>query len=47
MGGGCEIKDNKGNEVTLKQGETILIPADTESIDIQPQPKVLLLETYV
>lgn len=47
MGGVCTIRDNKGNDLSLKQGETILIPADTESVTISPQGDVLLLETYV
>ena len=47
MGGACVITDNKGNELSVKQGETILIPADTESVNIKPEGNVLLLETYV
>lgn len=47
MGGACLIKDDKGNELKVKQGETILIPADTKHVEITPQVDVLLLETYV
>lgn len=47
MGGACTIRDNKGNDLSVKQGETILIPADTESVSISPEGDVLLLETYV
>ena len=47
MGGACNIRDNKGNDLSVKQGETILIPADTKSVSISPQGSVLLLETYV
>lgn len=47
MGGACNIRDNKGNDLSIKQGETILISADTESVFIEPQGDVLLLETYV
>ena len=47
MGGACTIRDNKGNDLSVKQGETILIPADTESVQINPEGDVLLLETYV
>lgn len=47
MGGGCDLKDNKGNNITLRQGETVLVPADTQSLEILPQPNVLLLETFV
>lgn len=47
MGGACSIRDNKGNDLSVKQGETILIPADTQSVSISPEGNVLLLETYV
>lgn len=47
MGGSCNIEDNKGNTLNIKQGETILIPADTTSVNIIPDNNVLLLETYV
>lgn len=47
MGGSCLITDDKGNELQVKQGETILIPADTKNVKIVPQSDVLLLETYV
>ncbi|HMM01616.1 MULTISPECIES: type I phosphomannose isomerase catalytic subunit [unclassified Dysgonomonas] len=47
MGGACSIRDDKGNDLSVKQGETILIPADTKSVSISPEGNVLLLETYV
>jgi len=47
MGGACNIRDNKGNDLYIKQGETVLIPADTEDILISPDGSVKLLETYV
>lgn len=47
MGGSCSIRDNKGNDLHVIQGETILIPADTQSVSINPEGSVLLLETYV
>jgi mannose-6-phosphate isomerase len=47
MGGACDIRDDKGNDLHVKQGETILIPADTQSVSISPEGNVLLLETYV
>lgn len=47
MGGSGKIKDNKGNAIDIKQGETILIPADTKDVDIIPQNNILLLETFV
>ena len=33
--------------VEVKQGESILIPAITQSVTIEPDKKVHLLETYV
>jgi len=48
MDGKCSIKDSLGNETTLKQGETLLVPAaNTGEISITPNGKVQLLETYV
>jgi mannose-6-phosphate isomerase len=47
MGGACSIRDDKGNDLSVKQGETILIPADTKSVGISPEGNVLLLETYL
>ncbi len=47
MGGACDIRDDKGNTLPVKQGETILIPADTKNVLVSPQGSVLLLETYV
>lgn len=47
MGGVCQIEDNKGNTLSVKQGESILIPADTEHVTIKPEQEVLLLETYI
>ena len=47
MGGACSIRDDKGNDLSVKQGETILIPADTKNVAICPEGNVLLLETYV
>ena len=39
------IKDNEGNETSLKMGETILIPATTRSLKVEGTVK--FLETYV
>lgn len=48
MDGACEIKDASGQSVAVKQGESILIPAqNTKEITIFPRGKVQLLETYV
>jgi len=47
MGGKAVIKDNKGNEIAVHQGETVLIPADTDSVTILPDPKAKFMETYI
>jgi len=47
MGGACSITDNKGNNLNIRQGESVLIPADTTGMTIVPEESVLLLETYV
>lgn len=47
MGGACSIKDDKGNVLDVKKGESVLIPADTKTVSIEPKGNVLLLETYV
>ena len=39
------IKDNEGNKTSLKVGETILIPATTQSLKVEGTVK--FLETYV
>lgn len=47
MGGACNIRDNKGNDLYIAQGESVLIPADTASVQISPEGNVKLLETYI
>jgi len=45
--GSCKITDECNNAVEVKQGESILIPAITQTVNIEPDKKVNLLETYV
>lgn len=47
MNGRCQIKDDKGNMVSLRQGESLLIPANTVSVEIIPSEYSKILETYV
>ena len=47
MEGSCLLQDNKGNRVTLRQGETLLLPAGTASVTIQPGEVTRLLETFI
>lgn len=46
MGGSCTLNDNKGNSVHVAQGETVLVPAQSESIKLSPNGDCKLLETY-
>ena len=47
MAGKANIKDNKGNEIEVKQGQSILIPADTEKVMLFPSPEAKLMETFI
>ena len=43
--GEAQITDNEGNEVTLQDGESIVIPASTKTLKVEGTLK--FLETYV
>lgn len=47
MDGAMSICDDKGNELTVHQGQTVLIPAETQYISITPSPSVKCMETYI
>ena len=47
MGGKASIRDNKGNEIFVHQGQTVLIPADTQVVTISPSPDAKFMETYI
>lgn len=47
MAGKAAIRDNKGNEIFVHQGQTVLIPADTDSVTISPVPGAKFMETYI
>ncbi|MCD8269852.1 MAG: class I mannose-6-phosphate isomerase [Parabacteroides sp.] len=47
MEGKASIRDNKGNEIFVHQGQTVLIPADTDVVTISPAPKAKFMETYI
>ena len=47
MEGEALLTDNNGFSVDLKQGETVLIPAQTTSLDIEPVGLCRILETFV
>ncbi|MDR0742922.1 MAG: class I mannose-6-phosphate isomerase [Tannerella sp.] len=41
------IRDNKKNELHIRQGQTVLIPADTKTITIETEQDSGFLETYI
>ncbi len=47
MAGKAVIKDNNGKKISIHQGQTVLIPANTISLNIVPHSSVKLLETYI
>lgn len=48
VGGNGSLTDSEGNTVTLRQGETVLIPACTENISFIPSEKGLkLITSYI
>lgn len=47
MEGAAVLQDNKGNKLTIRQGQTILLPADTGSVTLYPSPRAKLMETFI
>ncbi len=47
VAGHCTVNDNKGHSVFLQKGESMLIPADTETVNIIPSEASTILETYL
>ena len=48
VGGNGSMTDSEGNTVTLRQGETVLIPACTESVTFTPSTEGLnLITSYI
>lgn len=46
--GSCRLTDDNQNEITLRAGETVLLPAAVQEVTIVPEAqRVKLLETYV
>lgn len=46
--GSCRLTDDNQNEITLRAGETVLLPAVVQEVTIVPEgQRVKLLETYV
>ena len=47
MEGKAVLRDNKENMLAVKQGQTVLIPADTDCLYIEPEEDSKFLETYI
>ncbi len=47
IGGSGFLRDDKGNEVSLRQGETVLLPADTVSFTLIPNQSMKLLASHM
>lgn len=45
--GSCKLTDNEKNEISLRAGETVLLPATVQDVKIVPDGTVKFLETYV
>ena len=41
------LKDDRGNVIVIQQGQTVLIPAETNNLSIEPQQDTKLLETFI
>ena len=42
-----EIVDNEGNRESIRQGETVLIPASTASVEFVPDGEMKILTSFV
>ncbi len=47
MEGKVTLRDAQGNEVSLHQGQSVLVPAENPSLTLTPEDSVKLLETYI
>ena len=47
MEGKVTLRDAQGNEVSLHQGQSVLVPAEDPSLTLTPEGSVKLLETYI
>ena len=41
------LTDAEGNTVTIRQGETVLVPAETESVTFSPEGSMKLITSYI
>ena len=47
VGGQGSLTDSEGNTVTLRQGETVLLPASTKSFTLSPEGSMKALTSYI
>lgn len=47
MGGSATLTDGNGYEIPVRQGQTVLIPANNKKVTIAPAPKAKFLESYI
>lgn len=47
MEGKCSVTDDQGNRIEMQAGESILLPATTQSAFVAPEGNVKFLEAYV
>lgn len=47
MEGALTLTDDAGQSVELHQGQSVLIPAETRSLRLEPSPKCKLMETFI
>lgn len=47
MAGKATIRDNNGYEIQVHQGQTVLIPATTDTVTISPVPGAKFMETFI
>jgi mannose-6-phosphate isomerase len=47
IAGAALVRNDRKEEILLKQGQTLLVPAVTSKISITPSPVTKLLETYI
>ena len=47
MEGNAILTDNNGYKTEIKQGDTLLVPANKEWIEINPTNSIKLVESYI
>lgn len=47
MEGSLSLVDDAGNRLALREGQTVLIPAECQSVRLEPSPQCKLMETFI